>query len=270
MKYSFMTFSCPELSLQEALSVAGRFGYDAIEPRIQSEHKHGIELDAPAKARAAARRAAEESGIALCCIATSCCFADPTTAAEHVETARAAIDLARDVGASRIRVFGGRLPDGVGRGQAIDLVVRSLSLVADQAEARGVTICMETHDAWCDPEDVAEVMRRIDHPAVAVNWDIMHPVRVAGASIDHAWETLKPWVRHVHFHDGVPDGGLSRYGVPTMALAPVGRGEIDHERAVRLLQEAGYSGYLSGEWINWEPWEDHLPRELEMMKGYEQ
>ena len=263
MKYSFMTFSCPELSLQEVLSVAGRFGYDAIEPRIQAEHKHGIELDAPAEARAAARKSAEESGIVLCCIATSCRFADPATAAEHVETARAAIDLARDVGAPRIRVFGGQFPDGVGRRQAIDLVVRSLSLVADQADACGVTICMETHDAWCDPEDVAEVMRRIDHPAVAVNWDIMHPVRVIGASIDHAWETLKPWVRHVHFHDGVMRNGK-------LQMVPIGRGEIDHERAVRLLQEAAYSGYLSGEWINWQPWEDHLPRELEAMKGYEQ
>ena len=30
-----------------------------------------------------------------------------------------------------------------------------------------------------------------------------------------------------------------------------------------------YQGYLSGEWIGWEPYDVHLPRELATMKGYE-
>ena len=44
MNYSFMTFSCPEASLAEALEMAERFGYDGIEPRISAGHGHGIEL----------------------------------------------------------------------------------------------------------------------------------------------------------------------------------------------------------------------------------
>jgi hypothetical protein len=38
---------------------------------------------------------------------------------------------------------------------------------------------------------------------------------------------------------------------------------------VELLQAMPYTGYLSGEWINWEPYEMHLPRELAAMKAYE-
>ncbi len=34
MKYAFMSFSCPELGLEEMLSLAGRYGYDAVEPRV--------------------------------------------------------------------------------------------------------------------------------------------------------------------------------------------------------------------------------------------
>jgi len=120
---------------------------------------------------------------------------------------------------------------------------------------------METHDSWCLPEDVAAVMRRVNHPAIAVNWDIMHPVRVCKVTIDQAFETLKPWIRHLHIHDGTPG---------STQLMPIGNGGIDHQRAVELLLTIPYKGYLSGEWINWsDPCEMHLPRELTKMKKYE-
>ena len=104
-------------------------------------------------------------------------------------------------------------------------------------------------------------MKRVDHPAIAVNWDIMHPVHGAGVSMDHAFEALKPWIRHVHFHDGGTQEG--KWG-----LVPIGEGDIDHRRAVQLLHSVGYDGFLSGEWIGWEPYETHLPRELATMKRY--
>ena len=62
-------------------------------------------------------------------------------------------------------------------------------------------------------------------------------------------------------HDGV--GSNVKFG-------PIGTGDIDHKRAVELLLSAGFEGYLSGEWINWEPSDIHLPRELHTMKGSEQ
>ena len=36
MKYSFMSFSCPQLTLGELLATAKRFGYEGVEPRIDS------------------------------------------------------------------------------------------------------------------------------------------------------------------------------------------------------------------------------------------
>ncbi|MBN2308913.1 MAG: sugar phosphate isomerase/epimerase [Candidatus Hydrogenedentes bacterium] len=262
MKYAFMSFSCPELGLDEMLALANRFGYDAIEPRISSGHAHGIEFDASGDARRAAKEKAEAAGIALCCIATSCVYADPATNEEKVRDTHLAIDLAADVGSRRIRVFGGSFPEEVSRDEAMDRVVASLQAVADHAAERGVVVCMETHDAWCAPAHVAEVMRRVDRPAIAVNWDVMHPVRRGGATMDEAFEALRPWIRHVHFHDGTvaPD---------ELHMAPIGEGAIDHKRAVELLASIGYADHLSGEWINWEPYETHLPRELATMKAYE-
>ena len=263
MKYAFMTFSCPEATLGEALALAKRFGYDGIEPRIGAGHHHGIEFDTPAADRAAAARQAGEAGIALCCIATSCRYADPALTSAMLDDTRRAVDLAADVGAPVIRVFGGKLGEGLSRDDAIDLLAESLASVADHAAERGVTLCVETHDDWCNPAHLVAALEKVNHPAVMANWDIMHPVRFAQVPMAEAFETIKPWIRHVHFHDGAPAGE----GYP---LKPIGTGQIDHAAAVTLLEALDAEFYLSGEWIRWdEPYEVYLPRELATMKRYE-
>ena len=258
-----MTFSCPELTLSELLAVAKRYGYAGIEPRIVENHTHGIEWDTSPPQRQEIRRQAADSGIALACLATSCTYADPAQVDQQVEDTRRSVDLAADISCPCIRVFGGAIPEGIERDAAMDGLVRALSSVADQAADGGVTVCLETHDDWCDPAHVAAVVTRVNHPAIAVNWDIMHPVRRGGATMKSAFDALDPLVRHVHFHDGIAAGDK-------LELVPIGDGQIDHRAAVELLLGSGYEGFLSGEWINWQPWETHLPRELSTMRRYEQ
>jgi len=256
-----MSFSCPELSLAEILTLARRFGYDGIEARMSADHKHGVEVSAFTTDRERIKLTVAQSGVALCCLATSCSYADPEKRKENLKMTLRAIDLAGDLGTPCIRVFGGRIPEGIDRAAAIAALIEALGSVADHAEERGVTVCMETHDDWCDPAHVAAVMQGVDRPGIAVNWDIMHPIRRGGATMDSAFQTLKPWIRHVHFHDGTIEGNLQ--------MTPIGEGAIDHLRAVELLTQLGYEGYMSGEWINWEPYETHLPRELATMRQYE-
>ena len=43
MKFSFMSFSTPELTLEETLALAERLGYDGVELRIEAGHKHGAD-----------------------------------------------------------------------------------------------------------------------------------------------------------------------------------------------------------------------------------
>lgn len=262
MNYAFMSFSAPELSLGDLLALAKTYGYDGIEPRVGSNHGHGIELATSAAQRQAIRQQASESGIALCCLAVGCKYADPATVTEMVETTRRSIALAADVGSPRLRVFGGAIPSGLSREQAIESVVRSLDAVADEASQHGVTICLETHDDWTNPAHVAEVMRQVNHPAIAVNWDYQHTTRQAQTTVDQAFSVLEPWIRHVHFHDG-------ENRADKLVFLPIGKGDYDNRRVVELLLQAGYSGFLSGEWISWEPYEQHLPRELAAIRALE-
>ena len=261
MKYAFMSFSTPELTLDEMLATAAKYGYDGIEPRLFANHAHGVEVTLTAAERKEVKEKAANSGVALACIATSCRYADPESSAENVEVTKECIDLAGDLGAPTIRVFGGKLGEGLSREDATELLAGSLASVADLAAQRDVLVCVETHDAWTNPPHLAAVMEQVNHPNIVINWDIMHPVRVSGVTMDDAFAVVKPWIRHVHFHDGARDG--------TIGLSPIGEGIIDHRSAAKLLMSIPYEVYLSGEWINWEPHQTHLPRELATMKSYE-
>jgi sugar phosphate isomerase/epimerase len=263
MKYAFMSFSTPTLTLEKMLALAEKHGYDGIEPRLDAKHAHGVEVAATEVERSRIREEAEASRVEIACLATSCQYADPSKLDDMVAQTHERIDLAGDLGVLRLRVFGGQFPEEVTREQAVENVVKGLSAVADHAGERNVFICMETHDAWCNPDDVAQVMKQVNHPNIAVNWDFMHPTRMEFASVADSFETLKPWIKHVHFHDGAQEDGK-------LLLKPIGEGSIDHRTAVEKLMKMGYDGYLSGEWINWDlPYDDHLPQELATMKTYE-
>jgi len=262
MKYAFMTFSTPELALADVLAAARQYGYDGVELRIDGGHKHGVERSSSMQDRAEARATAQAHDVRICCIATGCRFADPATAAENVAQALEAIDLAADVGAGVIRVFGGKIPDGVSREQAITLVAESLRALAGHAEQRGVDVAIETHDDWCDPRHVAAALALVDHPRIGANWDYQHTTRIAHATPDQAFEALRGRILHVHFHDGT-------LAADKLEWRPIGQGAYDHARVLHLLCRAKYSGFLSGEWIGWEPAEVHLPRELAAIKEFE-
>ena len=99
MKYAFMSFSCPELTLSEMLALAARVGYDGIEPRLAAGHRHGIEtIDQRGRACA---RSGSRWRMAPCpspAWRPSCQYANPAKVAEKIDETKRCIDLAAAIG----------------------------------------------------------------------------------------------------------------------------------------------------------------------------
>jgi sugar phosphate isomerase/epimerase len=261
-----MTWACPDWTLSQVLTAAIKYGYDAVEPRVDCKQMHGIELTATKKARKEIRANFEDMGIACCCLATSQTYSttDAAVRAESVEQTKRYIDLAKEVGCPNLRVFGGKTPEGAEFAAVKGYVAEALRECAEHAKARKVSVCLETHDGYCHSADTVEVVRLADHPSLGICWDIMHPFRV-GETIAQAFDTVKDYVRHCHCHDGKrPEGG----GADGWVLALMGEGDIPHDEAFRLLAGTGYEGALSGEHIDYLPAEELLPHEARVMRGY--
>ena len=115
------------------------------------------------------------------------------------------------------------------------------------AIAAGVTLLLETHDDWSSSAPVRAVVERVDHPNVAVLWDLQHPQRMMETP-EQTFAALGHRAKHLHAHDASYDPRDRRL----LSDASIGEGAIDHATPLRLLRESAFDGYLSVEVIHQE------------------
>lgn len=262
MKFSFMTWVCPDWDLNQVLAATIRYGYDGVEPRGEADQQHGVELSATKKQRAEIKQQFSDMGVEMSCIATSRTYsmADEDARNESVELTKKYVTLAADVGCPYIRVFGGQIPESVEKEDAKKYVAAALRECAEFAAGSGVVVCLETHDHFSLAKDATDTIKLADHSNAQILWDVAHPFR-AGETMAESFEYVKPYVKHLHVHDATVEGGW------TARL--MGEGEIPHDEAVRLLQTIDFQGHLSGEWINPEwPVEELLSHDVAVLRGY--
>lgn len=271
MKYAFSTLGCPQWSSQRVAEAAAQMGYDAVELRLLDGDVIDPGADGAKVGRAVALCRAR--GVEVCAFGTSCTFnhADPAERTRQVADLLRWIRLAQDLEVPLLRVFGG--PDRHDRDpvpsveEVDNWVAGSLRRAAPDAERAGVTVVLETHDAFCAARRVAAVLRAVDSAHVAALWDSHHPYEV-GETAQDVLDALGSRIVHVHVKDArrlTPDGSAWQ-------LVPLGEGEVPVRAQLAALQQYGYGGYISVEWEKkWHPElaeaEVALPQHLAWLKG---
>lgn len=166
-----------------------------------------------------------------------------------IENGLRMIDLAAELGAPFIRVFGGALPEGETRATLIKPTAEVLHRLGTYGGEHGVTVTLETHDAWTRSEDVLELIQAVALPSVKVLWDAHHTYRF-GETPAQSLALLGNAIAYVHLKDSrlTPD----KPGEWTYCL--LGEGDVPLREIRSLLKRAGYDGYLSLEWEKkWHP-----------------
>ncbi|HEY3396272.1 MAG TPA: sugar phosphate isomerase/epimerase family protein [Armatimonadota bacterium] len=264
MKLAFMTWVAPDWSLEQHLTAAIRYGYDALEPRCGNQ-KHGVELSATKRQRADIKSQCEDCGVEIACVATSLKYnlPQPEQIAEAVEETKRYLQLAADLGSPNLRVFGGLPVEETTLEESQDRVAAALAQCVKVADKCGVNLCLETHDRFCRSAETAGVINRVDHPRLGYCWDILHTARM-GETAEESWENLQGQVYHCHIHDYTwPEDDVDQ-----LTPALTGAGQVPHAEAIRLLAAAGYAGALSGEWISCFPPEEILPQSASELREY--
>lgn len=244
---AFSTLGCPNWTLEQAAEQAAAHGYAALEVRLLNGEV--IPADLSAEQRAAVRDTLARHGITICGLGLSTRFAFAAAAERqaNLDLLLRYIDLAHDLQVPMVRSFGGPLTEGVSLEQTVGYVSDALNAAAPAAEQAGVTILLETHDAFCKGADVAKVMAQVSSPNVAAVWDVHHPFRM-GEDIETTWRVLGPRVKHVHIKDARlrPDGNWQ--------LVLLGQGEVPCRGVIELLHREGYTGMVAAEWEKkWHP-----------------
>lgn len=245
MQLAFSTLSCPAWGLDEILTAATELGYDGIEFRgigREVDLRHVPEFSPTQIART--RERCEQAQIRVACLSSSVQIVKAAGAEvdRHAALAEAEhyIEMAKEVGAPYVRVFCGDVPATMEHDVALDRATEDLRRMGDYAHARQVTVVVETHDTFTRTEKLMELIRRVNHPAVQVLWDIHHPYRMSGESVEHSMLYLDGHVRHVHVKDSVLNADGEHY-----TYVPLGEGDVPLVPALHALRRVGYEGYLT-------------------------
>lgn len=256
MKLGFSTLGCPKWPFDTVLARAQEYGFDGFEVRGIMGEMDLLKVPEfqPAR-RAETLRKAQDAGLEIMMMMTGCRFssADPAERQANIEEAKANMDLARAMGADKIRVYGGRIAPEVRKEDAYGWVAESLRTVAEYGETIGVRAAVETHDDFVDTNLVRDVLARADHPFVKVQWDTHHPFRVFGQRPQQCWDNLGPHVVDTHFKDSFRTEE-EKNGYKYCLL---GEGDVPVLETLKVLHAGGYDGYLTLEWEK--AWHDYLP-----------
>lgn len=272
MKLSFSTLGCPDWSFDTIIRRAKEYGFDAIGIRgIMGEMDLTKIPELGEERRDDTLRQLADAGLAISMMLTSVKLSspDPDERRGNIEDGKANVDLTQAVGCSMIRVYGGRIADGVKRSDADRWVAEGMKELADYGGKHGVYIAIETHDDYTDTRIVREVIEKADNEFARVLWDVHHPYRTEGQSMRECWDNIGTYTVDTHFKDSYPtdeDESGFKYGL-------LGEGDVPILEAMQLLSDGGYDGYYTLEWEKkWKPYlpapEVGFPQYVDKMKEY--
>lgn len=268
MKLAYSSLACPGWTIEEAVDAAARYGYEAIEWRLADGET--IEPGVSAQVRRRLREAPAARGIEVACLDTSCRVVQgtPQARAAVVEAGQRMIDLAAELNAPFIRVFGGELPEGTTRAGLLQPTAEVLHALGTYGAERGLTITLETHDSWTRSEDVLSLLQAVALPSVKVLWDAHHTYR-AGEAPAQSLALLGDAIAYVH----LKDSSLDHDRPGTWTYCPINEGDVPLREICALLKRSGYDGCLSLEWEKkWHPEiaepEFALPQAVPWLRGF--
>jgi len=227
------------MSVFEWIELAGTLDVDGVElyPRFLET------LDSRYLARV--RAAAERHGLALPMLCHSPDFTQ-RDARREVERTRELIAVTAELGGRYCRVLSGQDRPGLDEDEATKWVVESLWALVGDAEAAGVTLCLENHykdSLWEHPE-FAQSTRRylaildaVDSPWLKAQYDPSNAL-TAGEDQYALLERVLPRVATMHASDRRMVGGALEHGV-------IGEGANDYDRIFAALAGAGFAGWIS-------------------------
>lgn len=242
MKLSFSTLGCPRWDMGEIVATAKDLSYDGVELRgVQNELRLTRHKSFQRDTILGTREAFASRSLAIPCLTSGCVISDPDAAEENRGEIKRYVDMARALGAPNVRVMGDAYAGPAGN---VDdyLVEEMLRELGEYANAQGIVLLVETNGAYADTNRLAKLLQSVNSPAVAALWDINHPYRYFGEPPEATAHNLGPAIRHVHLKDSAMAGGRLVYRL-------MGQGDLPVEKAVGLLNDAGYQGFYSLEWL---------------------
>src|SRR5688500_59603 len=221
---SFSTLGCPKWPWSRIVEQAAQMGYAAIELR-------GIEMqmDLTKRPEFSGTRLAdsvkdlEALGLKISDLGASARMheSDPKIRAAQLDEGKRFVDLAQQLRAPYVRVFGDKVPPGEAKRDVMARVVEGLRALGEHAKGSGVGILIEAHGDFTDSPTLAQLLKSAAMDNVALLWDAHHTFVSGKEQPAATYAALGSYVRHTHLKDSKPEGAEVRYVLTGSGTVPV-------------------------------------------------
>lgn len=248
-----------KLDLCGFIAKAAELGYESV--MLMGKRPHLSPLDAGPETLAAVRGALEEHGIGCAVVAGYTDFAG-TGAAEvpYLEMQVAYIEslsaIARQLGATVVRVFSAYEVDGQAPYAVWTRVVTGLREACDRAAAHGVTLALQNHhDIGTHSEALLELLGDIDRPNCKLGFDAWSPA-LRGEDLYQAALRMAPhtaittnadYIRLPRFRYHPALVNYEPAGPDMVRAVRFGEGFIDYPAFFQGLRDGGFDGIANYE-----------------------
>lgn len=215
------------MTLEEFLAVCAEMDLDGVELTAYYFHRTDDEYLRHLK------RECCRAGLHIAGTAVGSNFAqpDPAQRREHVVMTKDWIDHSVILGAPCIRVFAGPAPEGHTEEEAVAWTVECLRECAAYGQSRGVVVALENHGGiTATAEQVERLIRAVDHPWLGINLDFGN------------YRT--PYEEYLR---SAPDTVTTHAKVTHRTVAG-DQAKVDYSRALEIVGQAGYRGYINIEY----------------------
>lgn len=253
MKYSTSTLGCPDWDLLTLIECLSRSGYQAVDFRGLRGTFNLWELPEFGSDATTTAARLRDAGLAVSCFSASArlVWRSEEERDRSLDEIRRLVELCRRFGAGQIRVFGGDL-GGLSRSEGLARGRATLARMAEIVRGSGVTLAVETHDAWTHSADMLALIADTDPQEVGICWDVKHPYWAGEETPAFTWRQLGPRIINTHWKDTRRDRATGRD-----RLCLTGEGLLPLADCLDLLIAGGYAGYYTLEWEK--KWHPYLP-----------
>lgn len=249
IKLSFSSLACPASTVDQIIEKGKTYGFQGIELRTLENTTDLFRLnDFSTEHIQESLEKFKASGLSIPVIGASVSFAktDPENKRKQLEEIKNFSILAQNLHCPYLRVFCGPIPEGQTYEQVLARDIDGYKEAVKIADAHGVKLLAETHDDFSLSSAILPLVEALDGK-LGVIWDILHPYRW-GEDMETSCKNLAPYLCHVHIKDSL------HYSRSGFDIALPGEGSIPIPKAVALLKEMDYDGFLSFEWEkHWHP-----------------
>ena len=272
MKMAFTTLGCPAWDLDTVIARGSEYGYDAVDFRGIQEEIDVTKLPEFNSAIAETKRKFADANLVICGISSSLKVCDETVAEANLEEAKRTIPIAAELGVPNIRVFGMGNAKEKSKEELADIGQGMMEQVLALDGADQFKWVFETHDNWIKSQDCKLLLDRVKVPIFGALWDMGHTTRVGEEDPADTLAALGDRVFYTHVKDAVHDPNQENAMDDGWKYVPPGEGQLPLEKALNLLKDRGYDGYVMFEHEKrWHPTlpepEDIMPMFVSWFKG---